>query len=91
MLRFYKLLLYTLVTAHALLVIFMALCIPLLIMLEPPYVSIPLSVWIINLATLPVRCPLTSLENKLRKKVGLPTIGGFISYYVKSLRRVIWK
>lgn len=50
--------------------------------LMPWYVSIPLISLIINLNFTPTKCPLTSLEDRIRRSMGLPEIKLFIRYYV---------
>lgn len=77
-----KILFYMLVAAHYALLLVLAASIPMLLVYSPWYVSIPLVVWIINLFTLPVRCVLTTLENRLRAKIGLPRITGFFKHWV---------
>jgi len=49
---------------------------------EPWWVSIPLITFLLNLVTNSWNCPLTILENKIRKKLGLPQIRSFIKHYV---------
>ena len=80
-LNFWRIALYLIVGSHGVLVLSMAAAIPYLIILQPWYISIPVVTWIINLAVLPVRCPLTSVENYVRVKLNLPRISGFIDYY----------
>jgi len=77
--------LYTSIVVHSLVLLSMLVAVPMLILYEPWYVSLPLLVWMLNLLTMPFRCPLTSVENYFRTKIGLPKINGFISKYV--LRR----
>lgn len=55
---------------------------PYLVLYEAWYVSIPVVVWLVNLMTLPVRCPLTTLENRLRALAGMPKINGFVSRWI---------
>ena len=77
-----KLALYIVVATHYALFFALVSSIPLLLINEVWYVSIPVVVWIINLMTLPVRCPLTTLENYIRKLAGLPLIKGFVSKHI---------
>lgn len=70
------------VASHYVLLLFLIASIPMLFIYEPWYVSVPVVVWIVNLMTLPVKCPLTTLENMLRRKAGLPTIRGFVSRWI---------
>lgn len=81
-LTFLHIALYTTVIAHYVLFFALLASIPLLLVLEPWYVSIPVVVWLVNLVTLPVRCPLTTLENTIRLKIGLPKINGFVSKHI---------
>ena len=57
--------------------------------LEPFYVALPLSIWIVHLGfSRTLDCPWTRLENQYRSRLGKPEIGGFISHYIKQpLRR----
>jgi hypothetical protein len=47
----------------------------------PWYISIPLETLIINLLFSPVSCPLTRLESRLRRSLGLPEVRFFVRYY----------
>lgn len=79
---FYKLILYGIVALHYVLFFFLIASIPMLLIYEPWYVSVPVVVWLINLATLPVRCILTTWENRIRTKLGMPKINGFVSKHL---------
>ena len=48
----------------------------------PWYIALPLCTFIgvISFSRV-IDCPLTRAENKLRRKLGLPQIGGFIKHY----------
>lgn len=70
------------VLTHYVLFVSLVLSIPYLILLQPWYVSVPVVVWILNLMTLPVKCPLTELENYLRRKAGLKEIRGFLRAWI---------
>ena len=70
------------VVSHYILFILLVGSIPYLFLFEPWYVSVPLVVWLINLMTLPVRCPLTTLENYFRVKAEWPKISGFVSKWI---------
>lgn len=75
--------LYTTVIAHYLLFGGLLASIPFVLIYEPWYVSIPIVSWLINIGSLRgLRCPLTELENYLRRKIGLPEIKGFVSKYI---------
>ena len=46
------------------------------------YLALPLCSFIFFISLAPGKtCPLTRLENKLRRKCGLPTINAFIKHY----------
>jgi hypothetical protein len=46
------------------------------------YVALPLMVYILSLLFTRVECPLTNLENKVRQKLGMKRIGGFVGHYI---------
>tara|TARA_R110002020_G_scaffold134222_1_gene299599 strand:- start:2312 stop:2587 length:276 start_codon:yes stop_codon:yes gene_type:complete len=56
---------------------------------EPWYVAVPIMSLILLLVFSKVLdCPLTNLENHLRKKLGMKRIGGFVGhYFLKPIRR----
>lgn len=83
---FWKTVLGSLVIAHATLVVANLLAIFILPFTTPWYVAAPLISFIVNLTFTPVSCPLTKLENKIRKKMGLPEIRFFVAHYF--LRRI---
>ena len=66
--------------------------VPLLMINEPIWISLPLSAWIMHLSFSRVlECPYTRIENYLRRKLGLPEITTFIShYYKKPYHKFIW-
>ena len=54
--------------------------------LEPFYVALPLSIWIVHLGfSRTLDCPWTRLENVFRRKTGRKEIGGFLSHNLKLL------
>ena len=58
----------------------------LLWILEPWYVALPLSIWIVHLGfSRTLDCPWTRLENVYRSKCGKQEIGGFLSHNLKVL------
>ena len=58
----------------------------LLWILEPWYVALPLSIWIVHLGfSRTLDCPWTRLENRYRSKTGRKEIGGFISHNLRVL------
>ena len=60
-----------------------------MILNAPWYISVPLISWFLNAAIgQGWICPWTALENKYRKKVGMPTIDTFVKhYYIKPYIR----
>jgi len=58
----------------------------LLWILEPWYVALPISIWILHLGfSRTLDCPWTRFENIYRSKTGRQEIGGFISHNLKVL------
>ena len=57
--------------------------------LEPWYVAVPIMSLILLLVFSKVLdCPLTNLENLLRKRLGMKRIGGFVGhYFLKPIRK----
>lgn len=87
MIKFYSWVFVVIIMIHSLLVAGMVASAVALVIYEPWYIWLPLNVWIINLAILPVRCPLTTLENYVRKKLGLPSINSFIKVHFLGKER----
>ena len=56
--------------------------------LYSPWIWVPLNSFILTVTFAPPgACPLTRLENKLRQRLDLPRIGGFLGHYiVKPIR-----
>ena len=80
--KLYKLLFYFVVTTHHLGLFGLVASVPLLIIKEPPWVSLPLVGWIMYLGFSRVLdCPYTRLENYLRRKLDLPEIKTFLKHY----------
>jgi len=50
--------------------------------MEPWYISCPLMSLIVNLMFSPLPCPLTRLEDSIRRKHGLREIKHFMGYYL---------
>lgn len=83
-----KFLLWTVVVIHLVIVAINVIAIPVLLAYAQWYISVPLVTFLVRLAIVERRCPLTALENYIRKKVNLPTINSFIGHYiVKHIRR----
>jgi polyferredoxin len=87
---FNLLLLYIVVVSHHAYIFFFILSIPFVIIYAPWYIWVPLISWFLN-ATMGQGwiCPYTAVENKIRKKVGLPQIDAFVKhYYIKPYIRL---
>ena len=53
-------------------------------------IVVPLEIYMVSLLTTSVECPLTNLENVLRRKLGYKPIGGFVGFYMlKPIKRYI--
>ena len=51
--------------------------------MAPWYISLPLMTWVFNLTfTRMVDCPMTKLENKLRRELGMREIKFFVGHYI---------
>ena len=61
-----------------------ALCV--LPFMEPWYVALPLCSFLVLLSCSRDQCPFTRFENKLRRKLGLTPIHGFIGHYLLGKR-----
>lgn len=55
----------------------------------PWYVAVSIISGIVSLLTTRNSCPLTDLENKLRKKLGMKPIKGFIKAYVINVKSTL--
>jgi hypothetical protein len=76
-----KMLLYGIVCLHFLIAIVGGVAIVQIIANEPWYLSLPITILIVNLAL--GDCPCTELENTVRRKLGLPEIiKRFLSHYL---------
>ena len=76
-----KLLLYLIISFHFLVVVFNLLAVFYLAIFEKWYVALPLISFISEMAINNWRCGLTMLENKVRTKLGMPRIKGFVGHY----------
>ncbi len=72
----------TLVVFHFILIITNFLSIFVLPFATPWYIAAPMITLIVNLTFSPLPCPLTTWENRLRVKLGLPKIKYFIGHYI---------
>ena len=80
--KLYKLLFHLVVVTHHIGLFCLVASVPLLIIKEPPWVSLPLVGWIMYLGFSKVLdCPYTILENYLRRKLNLPEIKPFLKHY----------
>jgi len=80
--KLYKLLFHLVVFTHHIGLFGLIASVPLLIIKEPPWVSLPLLAWILYLGFSKVLdCPFTRLENYLRRKLNLPEIKTFLKHY----------
>lgn len=79
-----RLLLYAVVTFHFGLVLVLASCAVVAPLQAPWYVGLPILVFVAQ-QFFGNRCPITNLENRIRRSLGMPEIRGFIGYYI--LRR----
>ena len=87
---FNLLLLYIVVVSHHAYIFFFILSLPFVIIKAPWYIWVPLISWFFN-ATMGQGwiCPYTAVENKIRKKVGMPQIDAFVKhYYIKPYIRL---
>jgi len=85
-----KLILFLVVSSHHFYIVAILASIPFLIFNASWYVSLPLLTWLLYLGFSQILdCPWTSLENRYRKKIGMPTIDTFIKhYYVKPYKKL---
>ena len=56
-----------------------AICLPFLVSW---YVALPIISLIVNLTFSPVSCPMTRLENKIRRSLQMPEIKHFVGHYL---------
>ena len=76
-----RIILFVIQVLHWAFLILTGISVPLLIICEPFYISLPICGWIVHLAFSKVLdCPWTRLENVYRRKVGKPEIKTFISH-----------
>ena len=71
---------------HWTFLVLIIISVPLVVMLEPFYISLPICAWIMHLGfSRTLDCPWTRLENVYRSKCGKQEIGGFLSHNLKVL------
>lgn len=71
-----------LVAAHLALVVGITISFLILPFLAPWYIAMPLMVFVFFFSTTRVECQLTNLENRLRRRLGMKKIGGFVGFYL---------
>tara|TARA_Y100000593_G_scaffold22677_2_gene45157 strand:+ start:11420 stop:11704 length:285 start_codon:yes stop_codon:yes gene_type:complete len=84
-----KIALAALVVFHSYIVVANVLAFFVVPFVEPWYVAVPImSVVLLLVFSKVLDCPLTNLENHIRKKLGMKRIGGFVGhYFIKPIRR----
>mgnify|MGYP001199197699 FL=1 len=81
-----EILLFIIQLLHWIFLVLIGVAVPLVLLLEPFYISLPICAWIMHLGfSRTLDCPWTRLENIYRSKCGKPEIGGFISHNLKLL------
>ena len=81
-----EILLFIIQLLHWIFLVLIGVAIPLVLLLEPFYISLPICAWIMHLGfSRTLDCPWTRLENYYRSKTGRKEIGGFISHNLKLL------
>ena len=80
-----QIILYSIIISHHTYIFLFIISLPVMILNAPWYISVPLLSWFLNAAIgQGWICPWTALENKYRKRVGMPTIDTFVKhYYIK--------
>jgi len=73
---------FFLVVAHLVIIFANAAAFFFLLVLAPWYVALPCCTMIARVLFTSVTCPLTVLENKIRKKLGWPQIERFVGHYI---------
>ena len=81
-----EILLFLIQWLHWTFLILVGVSVPLLLICEPFYISLPLCAWIMHLSfSRTLECPWTRLENHYISKTGRKEIGGFISHNLRVL------
>jgi hypothetical protein len=81
-----EILLFIIQLLHWIFLVLIGVAIPLVLLLEPFYISLPICAWIMHLGfSRTLDCPWTRLENYYRSRTGREEIGGFISHNLKLL------
>ncbi len=85
-----KSILYLLIVSHMIGIVFVILSFILLPLYAPWYTALPLMIWIVHLMMTRIECPITTLENWLRRKLGMKQIPAFVGYYiVRPIKQVL--
>ena len=71
-----------LVTAHLVILLTNMAAFFVLIVYAPWYIAMPCCTMIARVLFADVKCPLTTLENRIRIKLGLPQIKKFVEHYL---------
>ena len=80
-----EILLFIIQLLHWIFLVLIGVAVPLVLLLEPFYISLPICAWIIHLTfSRTLECPWTRLENVYRSKCGKPEIKTFICHYIKK-------
>ena len=74
--------LWVVVITHLIIIVGNIVSILILPILMPWYVALPLMSLLVNLLFAPVPCPLTKLENKIRKELGMREVRYFVGHYL---------
>jgi len=77
-----RVLLWTLVAMHMILVVATVASFFIVPFYTPWYVALPIMIYIGNLMFTHGECPLTNLENHIRRALGMKRIGGFVGHYL---------
>jgi hypothetical protein len=87
MLRFSLVLL---ITIHIIISILDVIAAGIILVVTPWWISLPLGTIAVNVyfQAIETKCPLTVLENKIRRKMGLPEVDDFLKQYF--YRPVCW-
>ena len=81
-----EILLFTIQLLHWIFLVLIGVAVPLVLILEPFYISLPICAWIMHLGfSRTLDCPWTRLENIYRSKCGKQEIGGFLSHNLRLL------
>ena len=81
-----RVLLFLIQLSHWIFLFLILASVPLVLLNEEFYISIPICAWIMHLGfSRTLDCPWTRLENVYRSKCGKQEIGGFLSHNLRLL------